>query len=64
MDNNEDLTKTLKLIWLGVWFVDLTFEEEVDCDILEIRQLIDGDTLNNTEYTTVKKDEVQDGKKI
>ena len=28
--------------WLGIWFLDQTFDSEVNCDVEEIRQLIDG----------------------
>ncbi|HVC36431.1 MAG TPA: hypothetical protein VNE40_03250 [Candidatus Dormibacteraeota bacterium] len=31
-----------KTSWLGIWFLDQTFDSEVNCDVEEIRQLIDG----------------------
>ena len=32
------------MLWLGRWFLNGTFDQEVECDIKEIRQLIDGVT--------------------
>ena len=33
--------------WLEIWFVNQTFDREVECDIQEIRDLIDDDTSSS-----------------
>ena len=32
------------MLWLGRWFQNGTFDQEVECDIRELRELIDGVT--------------------
>lgn len=46
MKNSKDLTKELKVIWLGRRSLVKTFDD-AECNITEIREVLDGDERSN-----------------
>ena len=43
--------------WQGLWSENQTFDREVDCDVDEIRRLLDDDVPDNTYDGTVSPEE-------
>jgi len=53
------LCNQLWTVWQGLQSTDETFDEDTDCDIEEIRQLIDSDEPSNpSDNTTPMSEEV------
>jgi hypothetical protein len=56
---DEDLCRRLRAVWQGLQSTDQTFDEEVACEIDEIRQLLDDESLpNQSDDTTSSPEEV------